>query len=334
MTQYIHPLDPRLTPRASCAQRRVMTGRELRALGVPDEVLQERCRPGGPWRLLLPGVYLLHAGRPSGEERLRAALLYAGRTPRGQQTDPGAMVTGLAALALLGFDGVPRLDRLARIDVLVGRGRRLPDAGEVRILRATTLPRPWSVAGVACAPVPRAVADAVAGLDDTVAVRKVLVESVRTADCEPAVVVRELRAARLLSRPQVADALGALMAEGRAMAENRMYEMVRECELPDPVWNVVLRLPAGPCLGRVDAFWPDHSVALDLEAAGPEDGPDPSWHLRDRRRGRLAGLGVEVVVTTPGMLRTSPARQAAVLRTALRTADDRHPHARLVALPR
>lgn len=311
-----------------------MTGRELRAHGVATGVLEERCGPGGPWQRWLPEVYLLHPGPPSGRERVQAALLYATRPARGQRTAPEAMVTGPAALALLGFPGVPGLDGLERIDVLVGAGRRLADAGDVSVRRAPTLPRPLSVSGLACAPVPRAVADTVAGLEDAKAVRKLLVESVRTAGCEPGTVVRALKAAGLLSLPRVADSVDALLAEGRSLAESRMYAMVRDFGLPDPLWNVDLRLPGGPYLASVDAYWPDQAVALELEArpAGPDE--PVLWTRAERGHQRLAGLGVAVVRTTARKLRTAPAQQAAALRTALIAADDRPPNAYLAVLPR
>ncbi|WP_228984875.1 response regulator transcription factor, partial [Streptomyces sp. DH12] len=47
-------------------------------------------------------------------------------------------------------------------------------------------------------------------------------------------------------RPHVVHAVDSLLAEGRALAESRLYRMVREYGLPDTCWNVVLRLRGGP----------------------------------------------------------------------------------------
>ncbi|MFI0939051.1 hypothetical protein [Streptomyces sp. NPDC021020] len=297
------------------ADEPVMTLRRLRAHGVPASVVAERCRPGGPWRQLLPQVYLLRPGAPGTRERLRAALLYAGREPVGRGSTPGgagtsgpspasgssgpsgpspasgssvpsgpalgggreAMVTGLAALALRGFACVPPLPALLRIDVLVPRQRRLRDAGEVTVHRARVLPPAQEVAGLPCAPVPRALADTVGSLDDARSVRRLLAEAVRGGHCDAAAVMRELGAAGLLDHPHVADAVGALHGADRRVAEQRLYAMVRTHALPDPVWNVELRLPGGPPLGVVDAYWPDHAVALAIDPrhGGPDtyDGP-------------------------------------------------------------
>lgn len=301
---------------------RVLNLAQLREHGVTAADAAER-----PWQQILPGVFLLHAGPATSEERLHAALLYAGR--RGGE----AMITGLAALALYRFTSVPALLGLPHIDVLVPGVRRLRSAGDVRIVRAHTPPRPEEVTGLPVAPVARAVADAVAQLSDAAAVRRVLSEAVRAGHCEPAAVVRELTVGRLLDRPHVVDAVEALLAEGRAVAEDRLYQLVRGYELPEPVWNVDLRLPGGPHLGGVDAYWPEHAVAVEIDTRAPRQGEDEEWARSVSKRETLERLGVTVVHITPRKLRDWPEQQAAVIRTALAASGDREPAAYLVVLP-
>ncbi|GHF89644.1 hypothetical protein [Streptomyces thermodiastaticus] len=346
------PLSSRRPARpAEAAPRRVMTTAPLRALGVPAAETAERCRPGGPWHRLLPGVPLLRPGPPAGPDRLWAALLYA---TRGAWPDPGpgvpaktaareprrparctAMITGPAALALHGFAAVPPLPALETIDVLVGRLRPPRSARWARILRTAGLPEPVTVMGVPVAPVPRAVADAVGRLTEAAAVRRLLTEAVRGGHCEPAALVRELSAARLLDRPHMMGAVEALLAEGRASAEDRLYRMVRVHGLPEPVWNVELRLPGGPSLGGADAYWPEQAVAVELDArAGRPGEAGAAGARRARRREHLERLGVTVVHLSPRALRDAPEQQAAVVRTALRAAAGREPAARPVVLPR
>ncbi|MDI3387100.1 hypothetical protein QIS99_12955 [Streptomyces sp. B-S-A8] len=300
-----------------------------------------------PRQELLPGVFLPHPGPPTGEELLHAVLLYA-RRPPGPGSVPQqaprpvvgdaavlpyeeAMITGLAALALHGFASAPPLLSLDRIDALVPRTRRLRSTGCARIVRSAALPRPRQIAGVHVAPVPRALADAAERLTDAGAVRRLLAEAVGGGHCELAAVVRELEQARLLQRPHVVDAVESLRAEGRAVAEDRLFQMVREYGLPDPVWNVDLRLPGGPPLGGVDAYWPDQSVAVELDM---RTSPDAGWEEYVRRRELLEQLGITVVHVTPAKLRTALDQQATVVRTALMAAADRDPAAYVVVLPR
>ncbi|NEB81290.1 hypothetical protein G3I40_39695, partial [Streptomyces sp. SID14478] len=163
-------------------------------------------------------------------------------------------------------------------------------------------------------------------------------EAVRGGHCEPAAVVRELTQARLLSRPHVVDAVDSLLAEGRALAEDRLYAMVAEHGLPDPLWNVDLRLPGGPHLGGLDAYWPDQAVAVELDTraarAEPRQEGDALWGEYARKREHLERLGITVVHLTPKKLRESPEQQAAVVRTALMASGDRDPAAYVVVLPR
>jgi hypothetical protein len=378
------PIPPRPLRHLAEAQRRpILTTTQLRAHGVSAATAAERCRAGGPWHRLLPGVHLLHPGPATGEERLRAALLYAasrgpaaertpdhspdshapghgspdGRTPGHESPDgrssdgrvPGdrdraplrfgeAMVTGMAALALYGFSGAPPLPAVDRVDVLVPRSRQLRAAGFVHIVHAPVLPSPEIVAGLPTAPVLRALADAVASLTDPAAVRHLLAEAVRDGWCEAADVIRELDEARLLSGPHVAGAVQALLTAGRAVTEGRLYTLVSRHALPEPLWNVELRLPSGTHLGAVDAYWPDQAVAVKIvawERGTPPDGTArPDRQPRPDRSEWPERLGISVLRVTPGQLREAPGRQAALVRTALMAAADLGPAADVFVLPR
>ncbi|MFJ8658913.1 hypothetical protein [Streptomyces sp. NPDC093795] len=330
------PITPRPLPLASRTGRpeRLAAADQLRALGIPAGEVAARCRPGG-WQQLLPGVFLLQPGPPTSEDRLRAALLYARRTGAVPAQGPDAMITGLAALTLHRFSSAPPLTTLDRIDVLVPRTRRLRSTGWVRVVRAAPeSPEPVELTGVPVAPVARAVADAVSGLSDAETVRRLLTEAVRGGHCEPGAVVRELSRARLLTRPHVVDAVDALLAEGRSLSEERLYEMVREFALPDPLWNVDLRLPGGPHLGGVDAYWPDQAVAVELDTRAPRQDDDALWSEYTRKREHLERLGITVVHLTPRKLREAMDQQATVVRTALMAASGRQPAAYVVVLPR
>ncbi|MFG2716809.1 hypothetical protein ACGFW5_00655 [Streptomyces sp. NPDC048416] len=345
------PLSPRPLSHLTDVQRRVLRADQLRAHGVSAARAAAQCRPGGPWQQLLPGVYVLHPGPVTSEERLHGALLYAGWPATGRAKavpaqgqahaePPAAVVTGLAALALHRFSSAPPLLSLDRIELLVPRTRRLRSTGCVQLVRAHVMPGAEMIAGVPVAPVPRALADAVAVLDDAETVRRLLTEAVRCGHTEPAAVVRELTQARLLSRPHVVDAVDALLAEGRSIAEERLYAMVRGFALPDPLWNVDLRLPGGPHLGGLDAYWPEQGVAVELDTRAPRqsrsEGEEEAalWSQYSRKREALERLGITVVHITPKKLRECLEQQAAVVRTALMASAEREPAAYVVVLPR
>ncbi|MFD0021987.1 hypothetical protein [Streptomyces sp. NPDC058382] len=352
------PLSPCHLRINSDVRQRVLSTAQLKARGITSAQAAGQCGTGGPWQQPLPGVYVLHPGPLSGRERLRSALLYAGRPPAsarravsarsaGTGADPGygeAMVTGLAALSLHGFAAAPPAVSLDRIDVLVPRVRRLRSVRHVRLVRTAELPEPEVLDGVPVAPVARALADAVAGLADAFVVRRLLTEAVRGGHCEPAVVVGELNRAKVLGRPQVVNAVDSLLAEGRALAEDRLYDLVREHGLPEPLWNVDLRLPGGPHLGGVDAYWPEEAVAVELDTRAPrysrldddrrQDEHEAEWSAYAARREHLERLGVTVVHISPKKLREALEQQAVVVRTALMAAADREPAAYVVILPR
>ncbi|MEU1788334.1 hypothetical protein ABZ553_21170 [Streptomyces sparsogenes] len=343
------PLSPRPLHHLVDGGRSVLTSHQLREHGVTAAEAAERCRPGGPWQRILPGVHLLHPGPATGEERLRAALLYAAGRGRAGATDgadaaggaPGAgepygeaMITGLAALALHRFSAAPSLRSLDHVDVLVPRSRRLRSTGYVRFVRAAALPCPRRITGLPTAPAARALADAVGRLPDPSAVRRLLVEAVRHGHCEASAVVRELSRARLLSRPHVVDAVDALLAEGRALAEGLLYEMVRGHALPEPLWNVELRLPGGSLLAGVDAYWPAQAVALEIDARTPRRGATAPLGGFTPGGEHMERMGITVVRVTPRKLRECPEAQAAVVRTALIAAVDREPAPYVVIRPR
>ena len=75
-------------------QHEVIARAQAMECGLGEEGIRYRLRTGGPWRRLLPGVYLTHTGRPSAEQGEMAALLHAG--PRG-------ILTGSAALRRFGL---------------------------------------------------------------------------------------------------------------------------------------------------------------------------------------------------------------------------------------
>jgi hypothetical protein len=69
------------------AQNQVITRQQVLSCGIPPSTVKVWCKPDGKWQRLLPGVYLAVTGKPTTEQRLVAAVLYAGS--RAVITGPG-----------------------------------------------------------------------------------------------------------------------------------------------------------------------------------------------------------------------------------------------------
>lgn len=276
MTYQIPSPPPSLEELAK-RQLNVVTAGQLRARGVPARVITEHCRQGGTWQRLLPRVYLLQSGEPTPEQRMWAALLYAAQNGREEGGRDGAVITGAAALALYGFSAVPRLPALTGVEVLVPRQRRLKDAGEVRIRRTARELEARSVHGLACAPVARAVADALREWTDAGAVavpgegpglvRALLREAVAAPGnrCTVAELVAELTEAELMGEVRVRAALDELFAAERASALTRIDGLLDEWLLPAPLVAPELRMRGGTYIAVPDLYWPAAGVAVEID---------------------------------------------------------------------
>jgi hypothetical protein len=162
-------LDHDALDRLLIQQLDVISRRQALAVGVTDNALRHRLRPGGPWRGLLPGVYMAATGAPTTLQQEMAALLYAG---------PGSVITGPAALRSHHI----RTELTEFVDVLVPSTRQRRDTNFVRLHRTTRMPeRIWQAGPVRYVPASRAVADAVRALPSLRDVRAVVADAVQRA---------------------------------------------------------------------------------------------------------------------------------------------------------
>ena len=156
----------------SCDQQiDVITRRQALAAGVTASALRHRLRTGGPWRTLLPGVYIALTGTPTTLQQEMAAMLYAGS---------GSVITGPAALRCHHIRG-PSAEL---VDILVPATRKRRDAAFVRLHRTTRMPeRIWQAGPLRYAPPARAVADAVRDMTSLRDVRAVVADAVQRGRC-------------------------------------------------------------------------------------------------------------------------------------------------------
>ena len=283
-------------------QHGVIAREQALSCGMSLSMLSYRSRAGGPWPVILPGVYLTHTGPVAVDQREMAALLYGG---------PDSVLTGAAALRRFGLAG----PRTALVDVLVPAGAQKRDAGFVRIHRTTRLPEPFGAeGGVRFAFPPRAVADAARGLTDIGDVRAVVAGAVQRGKCPVGPLRYELdngsrRGSALLRRALAEVADGA-----RSAAEADLHAAIRRARLPMPMFNP--RLFAGRVfIASPDCWWPDAGVAAEVDSR--------EWHLSPRdweetlaRHARMSAHGIIALHFTP---RQISAKRDVVI-TAIRSA--------------
>ena len=130
----------------------VIAARELERLGVPEGTTYRRCRDGGPWQRIGPGIIALHNGTPTWRQHLIAGLLHAG---------DHAVITGRAALRLHGLRQGPEPDR---VHLLIPHAQQVRSWKLFHIERTSRMPRAIERAGLAVAPLCRAVLDEVRAL--------------------------------------------------------------------------------------------------------------------------------------------------------------------------
>ncbi|NXY99405.1 hypothetical protein HYE82_34545, partial [Streptomyces sp. BR123] len=317
------PTTPRTTSSPAPLLRRQLnlaTRHQLTASGIPGGTVTSRTRPGGPWQRLLPRVYLLQTGPPDHRQRALAAVLYAAEPASDPLSGATAVLTGGAALALLGIRDAP----CTPADVLVRAPRRPAGTAEVRPVPTARWPQTITVAGVPSTRPVRAAADFASRTTDPDRIRAILAHVVQSGWCHPQDLYAELRTARLLRRPAIRAAAAELLAGVRSPAEARAREALAATgpDLPAPLWNARLYTPDGAFLASPDAYWPDEGVALEIDSAEYHY-TRGAWQATLRRRLRLEAHGILVISATPSMIRETPHEVTRALRTLLTLASTR-----------
>jgi len=262
---------------------------ELRAAGVSSSAIEARCRPGGPWQRLLPGVLLLSNGVPTRRQLLLAALAYAGQ---------GAVITGVDAMRA---GGVRHLAPPEHVHLLLPAERRVTSHGFVLVERTTRLPSSDAGDELPFAPVPRAALDVARRERDAARLRVLLAEPVRRGVCTVAELRAELDRGSQRGSAAPRAVLRSIPGGVRSLAEGRARRVVRNLPIPEPRWNVPVRGVTGVLLGVVDAWWEDVALAWEVGArdfAVPSDG----LNAQPARHTALAAKGVVVLRTPPNRL--------------------------------
>jgi hypothetical protein len=298
-TTSVNGLDELLDKQSQVASRE-----QLLRLGMTERVMRYRARRGGPWQVLLPGVYLGTSGPPSMHQKEIAALLYAG---------PRSIITGPVALMHYSVRSIPQL---SFIDVLVPASRQRQSVGFVRLHRTARLPSATSRSGlVRLASIDRAVADTAWQLQDLRDVRTVVADAVQLGRCTVSQLAGELAAGPIRGSATFRSVLAEVADGIRSVAEAELRDLIRKNRLPMPLFNPSL-YDGETFLARPDAWWPKAGVAVEVDSRewhlSPED-----WQRTMNRHARMGAAGIIVLHFSPRDIRTKPAEVAQRIHDAL-----------------
>jgi hypothetical protein len=300
-------------------QYEVIARHQALACGITRNALRHKLRPGGPWRKVLPGVYVTVTGIVTQEQREMAALLYAG---------PGAVITGAAAVRRHRL----RCAGLNEIDVLVPVHIRRQSCGFVRIWHTIRMPQNvWSTGSLWFAPPHRAVADAARGMKSFDDVQAVVCEAVQRGRCTLVKLIEELNAGPTAGSRWFREALAEVSAGVRSSAEKDLKQLIDRSDLEKPMYNPRLYTIDGLFLGSPDAWWQRAGVGAEVDSR--------QYHLSAQdyaatvaRHNRMEGAGIHLLHFLPKNIRQEQDAILATLRGAI-AAGYQSPPLPIVAVP-
>jgi hypothetical protein len=275
------------------------------ACGMSERAMRHRLRAGGPWQRLLPGVYLATTGTRTVDQRDQAALLYAG---------PGSVITGAAALRRHGL----RAPQGDIVDVLVPAKRERQSTGFVKIHYTTRMPTMVCSTGpLQFAMEARAVADAARGLTGLPDVRAIVAGPVQQGRCQLVQLAEELDGGPVRGSAFFRMALAEVADGIRSAAEGDFRDLLSRGGLPKPMFNA--RLFTGDTfIAQPDAWWPDASVAAEVDSREWHLSPD-DWERTMSRHTAMAAHDILPLHFTPRQIRTEAATVVHSIRSALDT---------------
>lgn len=303
-------------------QYNVIARHQALARGITRSALRHRLRHGGPWRKILPGVYVANTGAVTPEQREMAALLHAG---------PGSVITGAAAVRR---HNLPCAG-LGEVDVLVRAQVRVQSAGFARIQHTTRMPANiWSTRGIRFAPLPRAVADAARSMKNFEDVQALVCDAVQRGRCTVEELIDELGAGPSGGSRSFREALAEIATGIRSVAEKDLKQIIDGSDLEKPMYNPRLYLFDGETftfLGMPDAWWQRAGVAAEADSL--------QYHLRARdhadtvaRHNRMEAAGIHMLHFQPKNIKPERRQNLCALRDAIATGAAR-PELPVVAVP-
>jgi hypothetical protein len=302
--------DRALFMRIVAAQFGVISRDQAFACGMTRGAIAYRLRRDGPWRLILPAVYLTSTGTPTADQREMAALLYAG---------PDSRITGPVALGRQGM----QCQESGVIDVLVPSRRQRKSTSFVRVQRATRIPgQTFRVGALRYVPAPRALADTVRAMTSFSDVETLVSRAVQKGKCTTAELASEVGTGRTQGSRLLREAVAEVKSGIWSTTEGDLKRLLSRAGIEQPIFNPMLYTQDGMFLGCPDAWWQRAGVAAEVDSV--------QYHLDARgyaetmqRHNRMAKAGINVLHWLPRTITNRPGDVISDLQDALREGNKR-----------
>ncbi len=288
----------------------VISSSALRNLGVASGTITNRCRDGGTWQRILPGIILLHNGFPSTLQRNTAALLYGGDE---------AVLSGHASL---GVQGYRSSSSMSDVLILLPPHRHRAPTSYVAVERTWRMPEPARRGSLVCAPIGRSVIDAARRTSDEGRCRALLADVVQRGDVSVEELALELAAGSRRSSAVPRRVLAELTNDAHSVAEVHAQKLYARTGLPEMVHNRDVLAASGEFLARPDGWIDDVAMAWEIDSLAHHLSP-ADHEATMLRRARMRRHGIVVVEHLPKVLIANPEVVEADLWANYRLACDR-----------
>jgi hypothetical protein len=277
-------------------------------MGMNSKTIYRRCLPEQPWQRVLPGIILLRNGKATQDQRVMAALLYAG---------PEALITGAEACRRHGLRP-QELPADNALHVLVPHQHKLKSSEFLTVERTIRLPEPVVRGGIPLTPLVRAATDTVRRIRMSKPVGQLLVETIQRGRCTTEELFWELnngtQRGTAIPRRVLAE-----WERVRSVAEAQAKKLSRELLVRPSHWNTNVCKRDGSYVGCPDAWWDDVALAWEIDSFDFHFGREGYARTLERNT-RYAAAGITVVQTLPSRLEKDPAGVLAELQAAYRAA--------------
>lgn len=292
------------------AQLGLISRGQATACGLTRSMIARRISTTGPWRRILPSVYLTVTGEPTRPQLEMAALLYAG---------PDSMLTGPHAVEVQGVKcAVP--DSLL---VLVPGNCRRSSTGFVRLRRTTRMPTDGPMVGpIRYAPLGRAIADTARDMQRFSDVQTMVCRSIQRGRSSPEELARELAAGPVPGSRFLREALDEVRAGIWSAPEGDLKRLIDRSDLEKPLYNPMLYAADGSFIGCPDAWWERAGVAAEVDSYEYHFEAKDYAKTADKHN-RMTQAGVTVLHLLPSKIKNQGPEIISGLRQTIRDGHQR-----------